>query len=356
MTNETPTSWVALIKNLHRAIRNIEQYVQRLIHDGYKERRILFAAKLADDATGSLDFRTIREQQARPIQFLADGEGTLHTDPMMTDTIMTRVWAEVYKGKNITSLTSQRNNYATPSATSRRMPLRWLTRMLNGIENGMDWPRHITKAHATCIPKESRASHDPLAYRVLLIISKICRKWSTMRLKHLETWIQKWTLPQMHAGVPRQGAEQAWWQLSLCLEYWRAKQTQVTGRATDKNKCFNQVVTHLHDSDHTLEPLRVCRSETHSRLDTDRSTPGNAEYHKDALFSMTLTALCVSPWILQVFRAGAIPRVLADDLHVVAAGEKHHEKCLKATKDTHTHLCQHGGRANRSKQELRVFD
>ena len=39
--------------------------------------------------------------------------------------------------------------------------LRWLTRMLNGIEKGMDWPRHITKAHATCIPKESRASHDP---------------------------------------------------------------------------------------------------------------------------------------------------------------------------------------------------
>ena len=90
MTNETPASWVALMKNLHRAIRNIEQHVQRLIHDEYKERRKLFAAKLADHATGSLEFRTIRDTQARPIQFLADGEGTLHTDPMMTDSIMTR--------------------------------------------------------------------------------------------------------------------------------------------------------------------------------------------------------------------------------------------------------------------------
>ena len=66
-----------------------------------------------------------------------------------------------------------------------------------------------------------------------------------MRLKHLETWIQKWTLPQMYAGVPGQGAEQAWWQLSLCLEYWRAKQTQATGRATDIYKCFDQVVRPL---------------------------------------------------------------------------------------------------------------
>ena len=102
MTNETPTSWLALIKNLHRAIRNIEQHVQRLIHDEYKERRKLFAAKLADDATGSLDFRTIREPQARPIQFLADEEGTLHTDPMMTDNIMTKAWAEVHKGTDRT--------------------------------------------------------------------------------------------------------------------------------------------------------------------------------------------------------------------------------------------------------------
>ena len=278
MTNETPTSWVALIKNLHRAIRNIEQHVQRLIHDEYKERRKLFTAKLADDATGSLDFRTIREPQARPVQFLADEEGTLHTDPMMTDNIMTRAWAEVYKGTdrtdeqvlqdfgavyahNITDITMQqlrdafsnvKKNATGPDAwddvTLSRLtdtPLRWLTRMLNGIEKGMDWPRHITKAHATCIPKESRASHDPPAYRVLLIMSQIYRKWATMRLKHLETWIQKWTLPQMYAGVPGQGAEQAWWQLSLCLEYWRAKQTQATGRATDIYKCFDQVVRPL---------------------------------------------------------------------------------------------------------------
>ena len=54
-------------------------------------------------------------------------------------------------------------------------------------ENG---PRDITKAHATCVPMESKASHDPLAYRVLFIMSRIYRKLATMRLKHLEKWIQ----------------------------------------------------------------------------------------------------------------------------------------------------------------------
>ena len=136
---------------------------------------------------------------------------------MMTDSIMERALAEVYKGTdrtdeqvlqdfralyaqdvyvqqehNITDITTQqlrdafsnvKKNATGPDAwddvTLSRLtdtPLRWLTRMLNGIENGMDWPRHITKAHATCIPKESRASHDPLAYRVLLIMSQIYRK------------------------------------------------------------------------------------------------------------------------------------------------------------------------------------
>ena len=95
-------------------------------------------------------------------------------------------------------------------------PLRWLAKMLNEIEKGMKWPTQITKAHATCIPEESKASHDPQAYRVLHIMSQIYWKWEMMRLKHLSPWIQRWALPQMYAG---QGAEQSWWQLSLSLEF-----------------------------------------------------------------------------------------------------------------------------------------
>ena len=212
MTIQTPTSWVALIKNLQRAIRNIDQYVKQLIHSEYKERRKRFAARLDQDPAGGREFRAIRESPARPIQFLVDNEGILQTDPMKTDSIMTKqkftkaptgltnrcsrtsefsILRTCTERTSSQSPTSQLRNSATHSDTSKTTqqaqtngkmlhsdtPLRWLATMLNEIEKGMKWPRQITEAHATCIPKESRTSHDPLAYRVLPIMSQIYRKY-----------------------------------------------------------------------------------------------------------------------------------------------------------------------------------
>ena len=96
MTRQTQISWVALMKNLQRAIRNIDQYIKQLSHSEHKERRKRFAARLADNPAGCEEFRAIREAPARPILFLADDEGTLHTDPMKTDN-MTKAWAEVLR-------------------------------------------------------------------------------------------------------------------------------------------------------------------------------------------------------------------------------------------------------------------
>ena len=66
-------------------------------------------------------------------------------------------------------------------------------------------------------------------------------------------------------------------------------------------------------------------------------------------FSMTLTALMVRPWIIQGQKRVAIPRVLADDLHIVAAGDKHYEIYLKAIRDTHMFITTAGGRIAASK-------
>ena len=171
----------------------------------------------------------------------------------------------------------------------------------------------------------------------------------------------------MYAGVPGQGAEQAWWQLSLCLEYWRAKQTQATGRATDIYKCFDQVVRPLihMTARNAGMPARILKPYIRAieSLQIRKTlTVGYVEEHtrkrgipQGCPFSMTLTALLVRPWMMQVLRAGAIPRVLADDLHVVAAGEKHHEKYLRAIKDTHIFVTTAGGRIA-PKQKLRVLN
>ena len=64
---------------------------------------------------------------------------------------------------------------------------------------------------------------------------------------------------------------------------------------------------------------------------------------------MTLTALMVRPWIIQVQKRGAIPRVLADDLHLVAAGETHYENYMKSISDSHMFITTDGGRITASK-------
>ena len=153
---------------------------------------------------------------------------------------------------------------------------------------------------------------------------QIYRKWATMRLKHLAPWIHRWALPQMYAGFLVQGAEQAWWQLSLGLEYWRSQQTQATGSATDIYKCFDQSVRPLvytiarivgipkrvlTEYVNIMEAIRVRNSLTvgygapHTRR---RGKPQGCP------FTMTFTALIVRPWMIQVLKRGAIPRVLAD--------------------------------------------
>ena len=145
------------------------------------------------------------------------------------------------------------------------------------------------------------------------------------------------------------------------MEYWRTKQTQATGRATDIYKCFDQVVQPLMCMTARIAgmPARILKPYigTVGNLKIRNTLAvGYGEKHtrkrgipQGCPFPMTLTALLVRQWKLQVLRACATPRVLADDLHVVASGEKHHEKYLTAIQDTHTHLRHHCGRIAASK-------
>ena len=70
MTRQNPASWVALLKNLQRAIRNLDQYVKHLVHSEYKERRERFAAKLADNPEEVKNFEPYVKRQPGPSSFL----------------------------------------------------------------------------------------------------------------------------------------------------------------------------------------------------------------------------------------------------------------------------------------------
>ena len=118
---------------------------------------------------------------------------------MKTDNSMTKAWAEVYNGTDtqdmyredeqpITDITVGRIQTHQKQRSRPRRVGRYHTQQAHRHSTTMagdnaQWPRQITKAHTTCIPKESQASHDPLAHKVLLIMSRIYRQWASMRFK-----------------------------------------------------------------------------------------------------------------------------------------------------------------------------
>ena len=138
--------------------------------------------------------------------------------------------------------------------------------------------------------------------------------------------------------------------------------------ATDIYKCFDQIVRPvvctmarvagipkriLTPYVSIMEALRIRNSLTvgYGALHTrQRGIPQGCP------FSMTLTALMVRSCIIQVQKRGAIPRVLVDDLHLVAVGEKHYENYMKAIRDTHMFITTVGGRIAPSKSHAYSTD
>lgn len=64
----------------------------------------------------------------------------------------------------------------------------------------------------TAIAKDAEKLENPLAYRVLLIMLVLYRRWASCRLVSLAPWIRKWQLPEMFAGVAEVGVDDAWWE------------------------------------------------------------------------------------------------------------------------------------------------
>ena len=101
------------------------------------------------------------------------------------------------------------------------MPLvaaQWLAKLLNLVEEGAPWPSPTTWGKAFFQSKTEEPSTDPMEYRILLILSRLYRRWASIRLRDLHGWLQQWQMPEMYAGVPGGGAELAWWHLSAINE------------------------------------------------------------------------------------------------------------------------------------------
>ena len=100
-----------------------------------------------------------------------------------------------------------------------------------------------TKPWPTGLPRKKDSGHpdDPLAYRLLTLLTVLYRRWASLRLHDLAPWAESWGMEEMYAGVGTNGAEDAWMDLGILVELWQLSGTPFAGGATDIVKCFDQI-------------------------------------------------------------------------------------------------------------------
>lgn len=93
---------------------------------------------------------------------------------------------------------------------------RWIAEPFELIEEGEEWPQASVHAKLAYLEKEGITPGEAMSYRPITISSPLYRVWAAMRLRDMEQWIATWALSDMYAGIPGQGAIDAW--LSVLLE------------------------------------------------------------------------------------------------------------------------------------------
>ena len=120
-----------------------------------------------------------------------------------------------------------------------------LADLLNRIEEEGKWPTPCTRGRASFLSKDSEDTLNPLAYRVLLILPTLYRRWASLRLHDLGPWTATWAMPEMCAGVEGKSVEDGWWKTNLLLEEATASHIAFIGGAVDIMKCFDQIERHF---------------------------------------------------------------------------------------------------------------
>ncbi|WP_353239581.1 hypothetical protein, partial [Limnohabitans sp.] len=202
----------------------------------------------------------------------------------------------------------------------------WLARLLNLVEQGAPWPTATTWGKAFFLSKNDEPSTAPMEYRILLILSRLYRRWASMRLRDLQGWVRTWQLPEMYAGVPGGGADMAWWHLSAVNEDIFHAGGDIAGATIDIYKCFDQIVPVLGQAlwhlagmpERVLLPYRsmMANVKVVNVLPQGAGTPYRraCSIPQGCPLSMMVLAIITRPWIMLMRSMQVMPRTLADDL------------------------------------------
>ena len=352
-----------------------------------------------DDKFHTKAYRFLSSKQTAPICFLRrvacgpnnEPPGTFATQSSEIDGILKQAWGKIYDG-NATSLEDvadrflckyQHLLYTAPETNVepidpqlfmdsclrasnsaggldgwdpvdfKLLPLeayQLVTDLLNAIEDGAAWPSGMVVGRMVFLAKDPKQAEEPLAYRPLLILPHIYRRWAAYRLGSLEGWIAGWSTDAMFAGVPEQGAEDAWWMTSVKMECWHATSTPFSGSSADIAKCFDQIVrpllygiAHIAGMPRNVLGPYMRFAEATMVHNTIGKGLGTAYSRRCGIpqgcpLSMMCIALILRPWTIAMDTMGAQPRILADDLLILTSGLHHCQLMKNAIDTTHEML------------------
>ena len=163
-------------------------------------------------------------------------------------------------------------------------------------------------------------------------------------------------MDEMFSGVPGQGANDAAYKTALLVEQCILKKEDYTGGAADVYKCFDQVQrplmyeilrkggmpeTVLSAYTRFLEQMEV-RNTVVGGIGEPYKRPTGIPQGDP--FSMMVTAMMMRPWLVQMKQAAVVPRILADDLQILARGANRLNRFENASDATHKHLYDMGAR------------
>ena len=236
-----------------------------------------------------------------------------------------------------------------------------LVALLNAIEDGPEWPEDVTTARAAFLANDVDRFEDPLAYRVLLIMPVLYRRWACCRLRAMAHWIKRWQLQEMVAGVAEMGADDAWWETALDLEEHLLNGTPFSGAGVDVFKCFDQIVRDLvyRLAETAGMPSKVLRTykKYQEGLQTRNAVAGGlgTPYKRfmgipqGCPMSMMIIILILRAWLIEMRETNVKPRDLADDLLMVASGPQHEHSIKEAVEKAYDYMQDMGGESGHPK-------
>ena len=231
-----------------------------------------------------------------------------------------------------------------------------IANMLNQIEKGSPWPTSTRHARVVFLEKVGAALGEVMSYRPLTITSPLYRAWGSMRLRHMEEWVDSWKLPQMYAGVPEMGAVDAWHTVLTRLEELKLSGTPFCGGVADIANIFDQirrkvVYTIARYAGMPSRILNPYSTFLENLLLYNCLAGGVGAPHQRKCgipqgcpFSMMMVGLIMRPWIILMETCMVSCYILADDVLVLAHGDTMFDRFANGLNNTHKYLQAMGAR------------